>query len=246
VAPISLKWRGREFEISLVGSLIGEIIPEYYDAIGRKTFRPDLRRRSGLRSTFPPGRYLSQPLNTWCSDFADLRSFLSKCKYVSDKEQFGEEDYWQPPDKFEELKKGDCEDFALWTWRQLIHMNYPARFVMGTASRYGDGHAWITFEKDGKAFLLEPLGSAVGFRLPRLSVIRYKPKFSMAWDGQNISYYTHADRKFDASSVRIGLLVFEWLTFWSYFWLKALPRIIFRLTRKLFRISTSQKQGHSA
>jgi hypothetical protein len=155
VAPISLKWRGREFEIPLVGSLIGEIIPEYYDAIGRKTFRPDLRRRSGFRSTFPPGRYLSQPLNTWCSDFADLRSFLSKCKYVSDKEQFGEEDYWQPPDKFEELKKGDCEDFALWTWRQLIHMNYPARFVMGTASRYGDGHAWITFEKDGKAFLLE-------------------------------------------------------------------------------------------
>jgi len=68
----------------------------------------------------------------------------------------------------------------------------------------------------------------------------------MAWDGQNISYYTHADRKFDASSVRIGLLVFEWLTFWSYFWLKALPRIIFRLTRKLSRISTSQKQGHSA
>jgi hypothetical protein len=228
-----------------VGSLIGEIVQDYYDADGRKTFRPDLRGRSGFRSTFPPGRFLSQPLKKWCSDFSELRRFLSTCKYVTDKEQFGENDYWQPPDDFEQSRKGDCEDFALWTWRQLIHMNYPSRIVVGTAGRYGEGHAWVTFEKDGKAFLLEPLSWGVGLRLPRLSVVRYKPKFSMAWDGENISFFAHADRKFDASSLRVTILVFEWLTFWIYFWVKAIPRIIIRLPFKLFRLSQSKKPEHS-
>jgi hypothetical protein len=229
----------------VVGSLIGEIVQDYYDADGRKTFRPDLRGRSGFRSTFPPGRFLSQPLKKWCSDFSELRRFLSTCKYVTDKEQFGENDYWQPPDDFEQSRKGDCEDFALWTWRQLIHMNYPSRFVVGTAGRYGEGHAWVTFEKDGKAFLLEPLSWGVGLRRPRLSVVRYKPKFSMAWDGENISFFAHADRKFDASSLRVTILVFEWLTFWIYFWVKAIPRIIIRLPFKLFRLSQSKKPEHS-
>ena len=225
--------------------MIGEIIPDYYDASGRKTFRPDLRRRSGFQSTFPPGRFLSQPLKHWCSDFSELRRFLAKCKYVSDKEQFGEDDYWQPPDKFEELKKGDCEDFALWTWRQLIHMNYPARFVLGTAGRYGEGHAWITFERNGKAFLLEPLSWSVGLRLPRLSVIRYKPKFSIAWDGENISFYAHADRKFDASPAQVTVLVLEWLTIWSSVWIRILPRIIYKLPLRLVRISRAKKRESS-
>jgi hypothetical protein len=225
--------------------LIGEIIPEYYDTSGRKTFRPDLRRHSGFRSTFPPGRFLSRPLQKWCSDLAELRRFLWTCKYVSDKEQFGEDDYWQPPDNFEKSRKGDCEDFALWTWRQLIHMNYPARFVLGTAGRYGEGHAWVTFERDGKPFLLEPLSSFVGLKLPRLSVIQYKPKFSMAWDGENISFFVHADRKLDASPIRMGVLVLEWLAFWIPFWLKLIPRIISKLLFKPLHGASSEKSKHA-
>jgi hypothetical protein len=224
-----------------VNPLIGEIIPDYYDINGKKTFRPDLRRHSGFQSTFPPGRFLSQPLKTWCSDFTELRSFLSNCKYVSDQEQFGEEDYWQPPDDFEQLKRGDCEDFALWARRQLIHMNYPARFVIGTAGRYGAGHAWITFEKDGRFFLLEPLLWPVGLRLPQLSLLRYKPKYSMTWDGKTMSFYSHSDKKFDVSPVRIAQMVFEWLMFWSYYWIRVTPRLVSRLVLLPFRISPSRK-----
>jgi hypothetical protein len=134
--------------------LIAEIVPEWYDIEGRKVFRPDSRRNSGFQPTFPAGRFISQPLKHWCSDFPGLRRFLVGCKYVSDQEQFGERDYWQPPEQFEENKKGDCEDFALWAWRQLLHLNYPARFALGSAGRYGEGHAWVTFQKDGKAYLL--------------------------------------------------------------------------------------------
>jgi hypothetical protein len=70
----------------------------------------------------------------------------------------------------------------LWAWRQLLHMNYSARLALGSASRYGDGHAWVTFQRNGKTYLLEPLSWAVGLTLPRLSVLRYTPKFSMSWN----------------------------------------------------------------
>jgi hypothetical protein len=155
---------------------------------------------------------------------------------VSDQDQFGEEDYWQLPEQFEESKKGDCEDFALWAWRQLLQMNYDARFALGTAGRYGDGHAWVTFAKDGKYFLLEPLSWPVGLTLPRLSILRYKPKFSIAWDGKKVSYYAHEDKKLDASMTQIGLLCGEWLVFWMAFWARLPLKILKRIAAKRVRV----------
>ena len=86
--------------------LIAEIIPEWYDVDGSKVLRPDSRRKSGFKLTFPVGRFRSQPLNHWCTDLAELRRFLAGCKYVSDEEQFGERDYWQPPEQFEPEQEG--------------------------------------------------------------------------------------------------------------------------------------------
>jgi Bacterial transglutaminase-like cysteine proteinase BTLCP len=210
--------------------LIGEINPEWYDVEGRKVFRPDSRRKSGFKPTFPAGRYFSQPLKHWCKDLLDLRRFLSRCKYVSDQEQFGERDYWQPPDLFEECKKGDCEDFAFWTWRQLLHMNYPARIVFGAAGRYGEGHARVTIDMDGKACLLEPLLWQAGLTLPRLSLLKYKPRFSMSWDGEQISYFEHADRKINWSFRSVTVLVWEWLFFWTRFFLSVVLAVAGRIT----------------
>lgn len=224
--------------------MIAEIMPEAYDVEGRKVFRPDARRHSGFKPTFPAGRFLSQPLKHWCSDFADLRRFLSTCRYVSDKEQFGKNDYWQPPEEFEESRKGDCDDFALWTWRQLLHMNYQTRFVTGTSGRYGRGHAWVTFEKDGKWFLLEPLAWLGGLALPRLSIVRYKPKFSMAWDGKTISYYEHEDKRFSPSLSQMVPMVGEWAIYWFSFWLRILPRLGRGMVFKLLRVKPSQGPGN--
>jgi hypothetical protein len=110
--------------------MIAEIIPEAYDAYGRQVSQPFLRRK-GPHPTFPMGRYVSQPLTVRCQTIRKVRTFLATCKYVSDKELFGKRDYWQPPEDFEERKKGNCEDFALWTWRQLLNMGYEARFIGG-------------------------------------------------------------------------------------------------------------------
>lgn len=219
--------------------MIAEIIPEAYDVVGRKVFRPDLRRHSGFHPTFPVGRFLSQPLAHPCSNFGDMRHFLMLCRYVSDQEQFGRKDYWQPPEQFEESRKGDCEDFALWAWRQLLQMNYDARFVGGIAGRYREGHAWVTFKRDGKDYLLEPLARGYGMKLPRLSIFRYKPRYSVSWDGEKISYYEHKDRKFSGPPEQIAALCGEWLFFWTSFWVKFPFRIVWWQVQRLVRAKPS-------
>lgn len=186
--------------------MIAEIIPEAYDAFGKQVSEP-FHRRKGVHSTFPMGRYVSQPLSVQCKTIADIRSFLSSCRYVSDQEQFGKRDYWQPPEDFEKTRMGDCEDFALWTWRQLIKMGYDARFIGGSAGRYGEGHAWVEYFQDGTCFLLEPLRWRVGFSMPRLSTLRYEPRISVSWDGKALRYFAHKkpkSRRSMANSAPLG------------------------------------------
>jgi len=129
--------------------MIAEIIPEAYDARGTQVSQPFLKRKS-FHPTFPLGRYISQPLTVSCSTLEDVRAFLRTWRYVSDRELFEKEDYWQPPEEFERRKAGDCEDFSLWTWRELLAMGLDARVVFGRHGRYGTGHAWVMFFQEGK------------------------------------------------------------------------------------------------
>jgi hypothetical protein len=158
--------------------MIAEIIPEAYDATGRRVARP-FDRKHGPQPTFPLGRYAQSPLSTKCTSLEEVRRFLCSCKTISDKEQFGKDDYWQPPDQFERTRQGDCDDFAFWTWRQLLHLGYEARVVFGQAGRYGVGHAWVEFCRDGKWFLVEPQFCVIGAAFPRLSTVRFCPRFSV-------------------------------------------------------------------
>ena len=184
------------------------------------------------------GRYVSQPLTVHCSTIRELRDFLVSCEYVSDKELFGKDEYWQPPEDFEKRKKGDCEDFALWTWRQLLNMGYDARFVGGSSGRYGAGHAWVEFFQDGKCFLLEALFCKVGMVMPRLSTLRYKPKLSVSWDGEKLKYFSHKRRESSLGWRALTPLILEYLVFWAYFWMKnfyRIPWVVWRvLRRRLF------------
>lgn len=213
--------------------MIAEIISETYDAVGRQVSEP-FHRRKGPHSTFPMGRYISQPLTIQCYSIADVRRFLVGCKYVSDEELFGKKDYWQPPEDFEKNKKGDCEDFALWTWRQLLSMGYDARFIGGSAGRYGTGHAWVEFAKDGKWYVFEPLFCQVGETMPRLSTFRYEPKLSVSWDGEKLRYFAHKKPKAEIGWSLLAPLVWEYLLFWGEFWsrnLWRLPPIVWHLLR---------------
>lgn len=196
--------------------MIAETFPEKYDAVGHRTSRPFERHR-GLHSTFPMGRYFSRPLTTKCQNVEEIREFLKHCRAASDEKLFGKTDYWQPPDEFEKRKAGDCEDFSLWTWRQLLEIGFEARFVAGRHGRFGTGHAWVIFFQHDKCFLVEPQRRFLGEKMPRLSTLSYEPKFSVSWNGRDFKYYAHKSP--DAKLPwRIALkLLPEWLIVWDGF-----------------------------
>ena len=214
--------------------MIAETIPETYDAPGRQVARPFDHRR-GFHPSFPMGRYVSQPLTIKCDSIRDIRIFLAGCEYVSDRELFGKEDYWQPPEEFEKKKKGDCEDFALWTWRQLLNLSYDARFVAGRCGRHGSGHAWVEYFQDARCYIVEPLRSRIMSTMPRLSTIRYVPKLSVSWDGKTLRYFSHRKPASGLSARLLAPLLLDYLVFWTYFWLLnfyRLPVYGFRALRR--------------
>ena len=181
------------------------------------------------------GRYVSQPLTVCCKTIRDLRQFLAGCRYVSDKKLFDKEDYWQPPDEFEKRKKGDCEAFAFWTWRQMFDMGFNVRLVFGRHGRYGTGHAWVEYFENGNCFLVEPLLARVGDTFPRLNTLRYTPRFSVSWDGKTLRYFAHKERPSNVAWRPLAPLVWEYLRFWSWLWLRLsfrFPRIVWNLLRR--------------
>jgi hypothetical protein len=217
--------------------MIAEVIPDAYDAEGKKVFRP-FDRRKGPRPTFPLGRYVSQPLKIKCHSIEEVRQFFMECKYVSDRELFDRDDYWQPPEEFEARKKGDCDDFAFWAWRQFMDLGYDARVVFGQHGRFGTGHAWVQFFLNGQCFLVEPQRCGLGDRFPRLSTLTYSPRFSVAWDGENLSYYQHRDLSVRPAMADLVRLLPEYVLIWGRFWLGSpirLPRFVWRQTKSFLK-----------
>ena len=200
--------------------MISEILHKSYDVSGKKVTKPISKKHKWLfPSTYPMGRYLSKPLTVTCCNFEEMRLFLRKCSYISDQEQFNKEDYWMPPEEFEKRLQGDCDDFSIWAWRQLIEMGYTTRFVIGRSGKYGECHAWVTYQSKNKHFLLEPLLSVTKY-IPQLSTINYKPKFSCEWNGEKLSYFVHKDLPLNIPTLKLVKLSIKWVLFWSYFWIR--------------------------
>jgi hypothetical protein len=160
----------------------------------------------------------------------ELRLFLNTCKYVSDKEQFNKEDYWMPPTDFEKSKKGDCEDFALYTWRQFIKMGFNTRFITGECTRYNHGHAWVTLSYNGNKYLVEPLASVVK-KLPRFYQLRYNPKISVEFSDNKLKYYKHDCLRYSPAINELLIYSSEWILFY----LSILPEFFIRTVKRLFR-----------
>jgi hypothetical protein len=142
--------------------------------------------------------------------FGGASPLLETCRGVSDKDQFGKDDYWMPPEDFEKARKGDCDDFAMYAWRQLLEMGYKARFVVGTVGDSPVKHAWVMFEKDGRHFLLEPQANFLRLKFPRLDALRYQPDVSAEWDGKKPHFFSHEKRTFFPPISKVPLLVLEW------------------------------------
>ena len=90
---------------------------------------------------------------------ADVQAWLEGCTYARDPELFHEPDVWQHPRTFELLRQGDCEDFAIWTWRKLVEIGYRAELVAGRLVQGGSatGHAWVLFWQGDEPHLFDPV-----------------------------------------------------------------------------------------
>jgi Bacterial transglutaminase-like cysteine proteinase BTLCP len=113
----------------------------------------------GSRCQF--GHYFEGQSSVPVASIDDIVGWLNTCEYASDTDQFNDRDVWQEPCAFEQRRRGDCEDFALWAWRKLGELGIDAEFFVGrvicgedpTTSRQ---HAWVVYRVRHRAFLFEP------------------------------------------------------------------------------------------
>jgi len=119
-----------------------------------------------------------------------LGKFLRKCKYVSDRDLFDKTDYWQLPDQFEKNRRGDCEDFSLWSWRKFLDLGEDARFTYGRQD--GGEHAWVTIFREGLPYIFEATAKPSWFGkikiIPAEQAVRYKPIVSI---DNKLQFYKH-------------------------------------------------------
>jgi hypothetical protein len=146
---------------------------------------------SGARHEF--GWYFEGESAVAVADLAELQRWLGDCAYAADPQLFQESDFWQHPRTFEQLRRGDCEDFALWAWRKLVELGYDADLVVGRsivpAERAGR-HAWVMFRRDGVEYLYEPvLGAHPGAVQPLANVREhYVPEFGVGPDRKPFTF----------------------------------------------------------
>ena len=91
----------------------------------------------------------------------DIVAWLLDCQYVTDTDLFDRRDFWQHPTVFEQLRRGDCEDFALWAWRKLAELGLDAEFYVGRVVCREEPdvdrqHAWVVYRVNRTDFLFEP------------------------------------------------------------------------------------------
>ena len=139
-----------------------------------------------MGSRRPFSWYLSGTSTVQVQSVTDICNWLSGCEYVRDANLFQEPDFWQHPLTFEQIRKGDCEDHALWAWRKLLELGIDATFYVGDCSkeRGRSGHAWVVFEHEGTCTLLEPVAKPPSNPLRPLEEVRaqYMPHFSVDRD----------------------------------------------------------------
>lgn len=140
--------------------------------------------RLGPGSTRPFSWYFEGTSTVKAGNIDDVLQWLAGCTYTRDMDLFHEPDYWQHPTTFEQLRRGDCEDHALWAWRKLVELGVRADFYVGEwkpdPTRSGH-HAWVVFQRDNVDYLLEPVAKSGSLQVRPLEEVRseYRPHYSV-------------------------------------------------------------------
>jgi len=142
----------------------------------------------------------------------ELCEWLQGCRYAGDPDVFVSDDFWQHPRTFEHLRLGDCEDHALWAWRKLREIGFPAWFVVGQVSWQHAGevnkHAWVQFTRgEGEEVVLEAAAKLGAPMIRPAAEVRgeYRPHFAVehgtfrtrVYGGflRHVAWYRHVRRR---------------------------------------------------
>jgi len=187
--PLVLR-RLRNFFIAIGNGML----PAYYRAARlwmetkdpwREVRHPVPFRLFGHGSRHDFGWYLQGECKVAVTSLEDMEDWLLKCSYLSDDKLFRNADFWQHPAMFEKVRKGDCEDHAIWAWRRLRDLGIPARLFTGRVVSLVNGgagfHAWVVYEHEGKSVLFETVAYHRQRMLRPLEEARheYVPHFSI-------------------------------------------------------------------
>ena len=74
-------------------------------------------------------------------------------KFVSDRQLFHEDEYWQTPEEMLERRQGDCEDYALFA-KAVLEQNGITAYVVSVYWA-DDAHTVAVFEDSGKWGILD-------------------------------------------------------------------------------------------
>jgi hypothetical protein len=131
------------------------------------------------------------------ASFDDVLAWLAECHYETDTSLFHEADYWQHPGTFEQLRRGDCEDFALWAWRKMVELRMDADLVIGRRVPPGaenSRHAWIVFRDGTDEYVFEPVVRDRALAVRRVTSVRaeYIPEFGVTGDRRRFYFAGYA------------------------------------------------------
>jgi len=139
--------------------------------------------------------------------FGELSAFLASCRYVDDVEQFRRPEWWMHPVEFEELRRGDCEDHALFAWRVLHQLGHDVRLMVGLCR--GVSHAWVQHYADGRSYVLE---ATAKHDVRADGVSDYVPEFSFLRTGEGaFKVFGHKPETIKANPVAPLSLSKHWL-----------------------------------
>lgn len=146
--------------------------------------RPPSLAQFGPGAKHEFAHYLAGTDSVPVTSLSEMQEWLLGCEYQTDEALFHEEDFWQHPATFERLRAGDCEDFALWSWRTLLALKVDADFVVGLCTCDGRPqfrHAWIVFREEGVEYVLEPAATDRARMIHPLNVVRalYVPQLGV-------------------------------------------------------------------
>ena len=153
----------------------------------------------------------------------EIQNWLLGCVYADDMALFQERDFWQHPRTFEQLRKGDCEDHALWAWRKCVELGMDAELVSGQqlsesgVSDENSGHVWVVLTKDDQRHIFETAAKSKERMLRPFDDVRreYRPEFGVDAARHRFANSTEAQEWRAANAIQDDVREFWMISFAS-------------------------------